>query len=134
MIGPSRSSSTAKRQATSSGGPLRWTETPVVVGAHAYDGEDASNTTLVNSGAAYVITKPDTDANGDGSTDWTDWNSLNDDGWAGLTAKLTPTVPEAYAFFGGSVALDDSTLGDRVSPRRRWGAAECWCGLCVHQG
>ena len=30
----------------------------VVVGAHAYDGEDASNTTLVNSGAAYVITKP----------------------------------------------------------------------------
>ena len=82
----------------------------VVVGAHAYDGEDASNTTLVNSGAAYVITKPDTDANGDGSTDWTDWNSLDDDGRAGLTAKLTPTVPEAYAFFGGSVALDDSTL------------------------
>ena len=89
----------------------------VVVGAHAYDGEDASNTTLVNSGAAYVITKPDTDANGDGSTDWTDWNSLNDDGRAGLTAKLTPTTPEAYAFFGGSVALDDSTLaiGSRLA-------------------
>ena len=89
----------------------------VVVGAHAYDGEDASNTTLVNSGAAYVITKPDTDANGDGSTDWTDWNSLDDDGRAGLTAKLTPTVPEAYAFFGGSVALDDSTLviGSRLA-------------------
>ena len=89
----------------------------VVVGAHAFDGEDASNTTLVNSGAAYVITKPDTDANGDGSTDWTDWNSLNDDGRAGLTAKLSPTVPEAYAFFGGSVALDDSTLviGSRLA-------------------
>ncbi len=89
----------------------------VVVGAHAFDGEDASNTTLVNSGAAYVITKPDTDANGDGSTDWTDWNSLDDDGRAGLTAKLTPTVPEAYAFFGGSVALDDSTLviGSRLA-------------------
>ena len=82
----------------------------VVVGAHAYDGEDASNTTLVNSGAAYVITKPDTDANGDGSTDWTDWNSLDDDGRAGLTAKLAPTVPEEYAFFGGSVALAGNTL------------------------
>ena len=89
----------------------------VVVGAHAYDGEDASNTTLVNSGAAYVITKPDTDANGDGSTDWTDWNSLDDDGRAGLTVKLAPTVPEEYAFFGGSVALDDSTLviGSRLA-------------------
>ena len=82
----------------------------VVVGAHAYDGEDASNTTLVNSGAAYVITKPDTDANGDGSTDWTDWNSLDDDGRAGLTVKLAPTVPEEYAFFGGSVALAGNTL------------------------
>ena len=94
----------------------------VVVGAHAFDGEDASNTTLVNSGAAYVITKPDTDANGDGSTDWTDWNSLDDDGRAGLTAKLTPTVPEAYAFFGGSVALDDSTLviGSRLADVGGW--------------
>ncbi len=82
----------------------------VVVGAHAFDGEDASNTTLVNSGAAYVITKPDTDANGDGSTDWKDWNSLDADGKDGLTAKLTPTDPEAYAFFGGSVALDGNTL------------------------
>ena len=94
----------------------------VVVGAHAFDGEDASNSTLVNSGAAYVITKPDTDANGDGSTDWTDWNSLDDDGRAGLTAKLTPTVPEAYAFFGGSVALDDSTLviGSRLADVGGW--------------
>ena len=97
----------------------------VVVGAHAFDGEDASNTTLVNSGAAYVITKPDTDANGDGSTDWTDWNSLDDDGRAGLTAKLTPTVPEAYAFFGGSVALDGSTLviGSRLADVRGYFSA-----------
>ena len=89
----------------------------VVVGAHAYDGEDASNTTLVNSGAAYVITKPDTDANVDGSIDWKDWNSLSDDGRAGLTDALTLTTPEAYAFFGGSVALDDSTLviGSRLT-------------------
>ncbi len=89
----------------------------VVVGAHAYDGEDASNTTLVNSGAAYVITKPDTDANVDGSIDWKDWNSLSDDGRAGLTDTLTLTTPEAYAFFGGSVALDDSTLviGSRLT-------------------
>ena len=81
-----------------------------IVGAHAYDGEDANGTTLENSGATYVFTKPDTDANGDGSTDWTDWNSLDDDGRAGLTAKLNPTVPEAFAFFGGSVALDGNTL------------------------
>ncbi len=81
----------------------------VVVGAHAYDGEDAFGTT-VNSGAAYVITKPNTDANGDGSTDWKDWNSLDDNGRTGLTAKLTPSDPEFGALFGGSVDLDGDTL------------------------
>ena len=82
----------------------------VVVGAHAHDFEDASNTTWTNSGATYVFTKPATDANSDGSIDWKDWNSLDANGRAGLTVKLTPTVPEAYAFFGGSVALDGNTL------------------------
>ena len=81
----------------------------VVVGAHAYDVSDGTDT-LPNSGAVYVFTKPDTDANSDGSTDWEDWGSLTDAGRAGLTAKLTAAVPEAYAFFGGSVALDGNTL------------------------
>ena len=64
----------------------------VVVGAHAYDGSDD----LINSGAVYVYSKPTTDG-----------------GWADTIvapAKLTATVPEAYAFFGGSVALDANTL------------------------
>ena len=68
----------------------------VVVGAHAYDGEDDDDETLVNSGAVYVYTKPATGG-----------------GWAdtiAAPAKLTATVPEAYAFFGGSVALDGNTL------------------------
>ena len=82
----------------------------VVVGAHAYDGEDAEGTILENSGAVYVFTKPNTDTNSDGLTDWKDWKDLDDDGKAALTAKLTATVPEAYAFFGGSVALDGNTL------------------------
>ena len=30
----------------------------VVVGAHAYDGEDDEGNTLTNSGAVYVFTKP----------------------------------------------------------------------------
>ena len=91
----------------------------VVVGAHAYDGDgvDADGNPLVNSGAVYVFTKPDTDTNSDGLTDWKDWKYLDDDGKAALTAKLTPTDPEAYAFFGGSVALDGNTLaiGARLS-------------------
>ena len=62
----------------------------VVVGAHAYDGEDASNTTLVNSGAVYIFTRT-------GGV----WSQA---------AKLAPTVPEEYAFFGGSVALAGNTL------------------------
>ena len=62
----------------------------VVVGAHAYDGEDDGGNTLINSGSAYVFTR----TNGV----WTQ------------QAKLTAAVPEAYAFFGGSVALHGSTL------------------------
>ena len=68
----------------------------VVVGAHAYDGEDTNGTNLENSGAVYVYTKPATEG-----------------GWAdtiAAPAKLTATVPAAYAFFGGSVALDGNTL------------------------
>ncbi len=58
----------------------------VVVGAHAYDG----GATLVNSGAAYVFTRT--------SGVWSQ------------AARLTATFPKAYAFFGGSVALDGNTL------------------------
>ena len=68
----------------------------VVVGAHAYDGEDDEGNTLTNSGAIYVFTKP-----------------TSSGGWAdtiAAPAKLTPTDPEAYAFFGGSVDLDGNTL------------------------
>ena len=74
----------------------------VVVGAHAYDGEDASNTTLVNSGATYVFTKP--------TGGWAAWDALSQTAKAAMTAKLAPTVPEEYAFFGGSVALAGNTL------------------------
>ncbi len=89
----------------------------VVVGAHAYDGKNDDDETLVNSGAVYVITKPDTDANSDGSSDWNDWDSLSDDDRARLTDTLTATTPEAYAFFGGSVDLDGNTLaiGSRLA-------------------
>ena len=62
----------------------------VVVGAHAYDGEDTNGTTLANSGAAYIFTRT-------GGV----WSQA---------AKLAPTVPEEYAFFGGSVALAGNTL------------------------
>ncbi len=89
----------------------------VVVGAHADDGKNDDDETLVNSGAVYVITKPDTDANSDGSSDWKDWNSLSDDDRARLTDTLTAATPEAYAFFGGSVDLDGNTLaiGSRLA-------------------
>ncbi len=74
----------------------------VVVGAHAYDGEDAEGDDLINSGAAYVISEP--------SGGWGAWDALSSTAKAALTATLTPDYPEAYAFFGGSVALDGSTL------------------------
>ena len=68
----------------------------VVVGAHAYDGEDDEGNTLTNSGAVYVFTKP-----------------TSSGGWADTIAEpvtLTATTPEEYAFFGGSVALAGNTL------------------------
>ena len=74
----------------------------VVVGAHAYDGEDDEGNTLTNSGAVYVFTKP--------TGGWAAWDALSQTAKAEMTAKLTPTDPEAYAFFGGSVALDGNTL------------------------
>ena len=74
----------------------------VIVGAHAYDGEDTNDTTLENSGATYVFTKP--------TGGWGAWDDLSSTAKAALTAKLNPTVPEAFAFFGGSVALDGNTL------------------------
>ena len=60
-----------------------------MVGTHKADYIDLnnSNNNLADSGAAYVFTKPETDANGDLSTDWKDWDSLNDEGKAALTAK-----------------------------------------------
>ena len=69
----------------------------VVVGAHAFDGEDANGNPVANSGAAYVLTKS---------------NNV----WS-QTAKLTPSDPEAGALFGGSVDLDDNTLviGSRLA-------------------
>ena len=70
----------------------------VVAGAHAHDG----SATLTNSGATYVFTKP--------TGGWAAWAALSQTAKDGLTAKLTPTDPEAYAFFGGSVALDGNTL------------------------
>ena len=88
----------------------------VVVGAHAYDAEDSSNTVHTNSGATYVYTEP--------SGGWSTWDALpqtgdeeEDEDKDGLTAKLILTAPETYSFFGGSVALDDRTLaiGARLS-------------------
>ena len=54
----------------------------IVVGAYLDDDE---------SGSVYAITMPLSDANTDGSTDWEDWDSLDADGKASLTAKLTPS-------------------------------------------
>ena len=62
------------------------------------------------NGAAYVFTKPETDANGDLSTDWKDWDSLNDEGKAALTAKLTADDAAAGDEFGISVAVDGGTV------------------------
>ncbi len=64
----------------------------------------------IDSGSVYVFTKPDTDANSDGSTDWKDWGSLDDDGRAELTAKLTASDGAAQDNFGHSVAVDGETV------------------------
>ncbi len=82
----------------------------VVVGAYKHDvgvGTDGAN-----AGAAYVFTKPDSDANDDGSIDWKDWASLDDGGKAGLTAKLIAFDAARGDEFGISVAVDDD--GDTI--------------------
>ncbi len=78
----------------------------VVVGAHKYD--VGVGTEKANAGAAYVFTKPETDANGDSSIDWKDWGSLDDDGKAKLTAKLIASDAARGDAFGISVAVDDN--------------------------
>ena len=97
----------------------------IVVGApyKDYDDPDEDANDVSNSGAAYVFTKPETDANDDLLTDWKDWDSFNDEGKAALTAKLTADDAAADDEFGISVAvhgetvvvgahLDDHTDGD----------------------
>ena len=97
----------------------------IVVGAPYKDYDDPDNDAndVSNSGAAYVFTKPGTDANDDLLTDWKDWDSFNDEGKAALTAKLTADDAAADDEFGISVAvhgetvvvgahLDDHTDGD----------------------
>ena len=78
----------------------------VVVGAHKYDVDD-NGTSIPDAGAAYVFTKPETDANDDDSEDWKDWGSLDDKGKAGLTAKLIASDAARGDEFGISVAVDD---------------------------
>ena len=78
----------------------------VVLGAHKYDVDD-NGTSIPNAGAAYVFTKPETDANADESKDWKDWASLDDKGKAGLTAKLIASDAARGDEFGISVAVDD---------------------------
>ena len=78
----------------------------VVLGAHKYDVDD-NGTSIPNAGAAYVFTKPETDANVDESKDWKDWASLDDGGKAGLTAKLIAFDAARGDEFGISVAVDD---------------------------
>ena len=69
----------------------------IVVGAHKAD-------------SAYAITKPSSDANDDGSIDWQDWDSLDADGKATLTATLTAFDAAAGDEFGNSVAIDSNTV------------------------
>ncbi len=80
----------------------------IVVGApgnqNTVDGSE------VKTGAVYVFTKPTTDANGDGSIDWNDWGSLDADGKANLTDKLTASDAAENDEFGYSVAIDGDTI------------------------
>ena len=74
----------------------------VVVGAHAYDGEDDEGNTLTNSvRSMYSPSPPQAAAGADTIAE---------------PVTLTATTPEAYAFFGGSVDLDGKHPGDWVSP------------------
>ncbi len=77
----------------------------VVVGAHQPSYQDENDMTVdLGPGAAYVFTKPDTD-NG-----WEGWDSLNDEGKAALTAKLTASDGAADDELGISVAVDGDTV------------------------
>ena len=78
----------------------------VVVGAHKYD--VGVGTEKANAGAAYVFTKPETDANDDESEDWKDWGSLDDKGKAALTAKLIASDATRGDEFGIAVAVNDN--------------------------
>ena len=85
----------------------------VVVGAHLENANDDDVDTtddVADSGAAYVFTKPATDVNDDDSEDWKDWASLDDEGKAGLTAKLTASDGTADDEFGISVTIDADTV------------------------
>ena len=82
----------------------------VVVGAHLDDHTDGDGDTDDDEGATYVFTKPATDANDDDSEDWKDWDSLNDEGKAALTAKLTADNAAENDEFGISVAVHGETV------------------------
>ena len=84
----------------------------IVVGApyKDYDDPDEDANDVSNSGAAYVFTKPETDANDDLLTDWKGWDSFNDEGKAALTAKLTANDAAADDEFGISVAVHGETV------------------------
>ena len=73
----------------------------IVVGARQDD---------TRNGAAYVFTKPDTDANDDDLADWKDWGSLANEGKAKLTAKLTASDGAANDELGISVSVDGDTV------------------------
>ena len=76
--------------------------------------------TTSDTGAAYVFTKPGTDANDDGSIDWEDWASLIAVDKAALTANLTASDGLVDDKFGISVAVDGNVVmvgasaGDRT--------------------
>ena len=85
----------------------------VVVGAHLENANDDDVDTtddVADSGAVYVFTKPDTDANGDNAKDWKDWGSLSDDDKDELTAKLIASDAAENDEFGISVAVDSKTV------------------------
>ena len=70
----------------------------IVVGAHQDDADDQDN----NEGAAYVFTEP--------ALGWGDWSTLDTDGKAALTVKLTAYQGAANDEFGISVAVNGNTI------------------------
>ena len=69
----------------------------VVVGSYK---DDTTNGT--DAGSAYIFTRP-----GNG---WADWDTLDTNGKAALTAKLTASDGAMNAWFGHSVAVDGDTV------------------------